>query len=402
MNANALRLLLKQQGIDESALMNMPMSGRMTDAGEELSIGGALPEKRNALAQMMQSPELLTYEQFKEQGPAPGEGYMETSDGRRITFGRKVADAPMQAPQRQSSEGEQINFSRPGFNINGRKGFYGKDGMTGFIPNQDGGYDKVQFDTRTPQEINAANMAQLDMEARRAQIDSTRENILRSQTERTRREVPQEKWTTDAARGVQINERTGEARPITMDGKPLAPKEAMKPLNENQGKAMSFGARMAEAHNILDEVGQDGKVQPSLLRRTADNVPLIGGALAMGANAAASPEQQQVEQAQRNFINAVLRRESGAVISEAEFANAAQQYFPQPNDDAKNIAQKKRARETAIENMAYEAGPGADRIREKLRVQSRQMPAPKSEQDYKALPSGTRFLDPNGVERIKP
>jgi len=36
------------------------------------------------------------------------------------------------------------------------------------------------------------------------------------------------------------------------------------------------------------------------------------------------------EQAKKNFVNAVLRLESGAVISPSEFTNADKQYFPQP------------------------------------------------------------------------
>lgn len=43
-----------------------------------------------------------------------------------------------------------------------------------------------------------------------------------------------------------------------------------------------------------------------------------------------SAERQKFEQAKRNFVNAVLRNESGAVIADSEFKNADKQYFPQP------------------------------------------------------------------------
>lgn len=43
-----------------------------------------------------------------------------------------------------------------------------------------------------------------------------------------------------------------------------------------------------------------------------------------------SAERQKFEQAKRNFVNSVLRNESGAVIAESEFKNADKQYFPQP------------------------------------------------------------------------
>lgn len=63
-------------------------------------------------------------------------------------------------------------------------------------------------------------------------------------------------------------------------------------------------------------------------------------------NTMVSDEMKQYRQAQRNFINAVLRRESGAVISPTEFTNAEKQYFPMPGDDATTLAQKKQNRDT--------------------------------------------------------
>lgn len=61
-------------------------------------------------------------------------------------------------------------------------------------------------------------------------------------------------------------------------------------------------------------------------------------------------EYQKFDQAKRDFINAQLRRESGAVISPDEFANAELQYFPQPGDTPEVIAQKARNRAIAIES----------------------------------------------------
>jgi hypothetical protein len=59
----------------------------------------------------------------------------------------------------------------------------------------------------------------------------------------------------------------------------------------------------------------------------------------------------------RDFINAVLRRESGASISPAEFENAKQQYFPQPGEPATVVEQKRAARETVLNGFRREAGP---------------------------------------------
>jgi hypothetical protein len=41
---------------------------------------------------------------------------------------------------------------------------------------------------------------------------------------------------------------------------------------------------------------------------------------------------QKYDQAKADFINAQLRRESGAAIAQSEFSNADKQYFPVPGD----------------------------------------------------------------------
>jgi hypothetical protein len=65
-------------------------------------------------------------------------------------------------------------------------------------------------------------------------------------------------------------------------------------------------------------------------------------------NVMKSADRQKFEQAQRNFINSVLRKESGAAISPSEFDSAAKQYFPQPGDSAAVIAQKSANRQRVI------------------------------------------------------
>jgi hypothetical protein len=135
-----------------------------------------------------------------------------------------------------------------------------------------------------------------------------------------------------------------------------------KPLSEFQGKSTVFGMRADAASRVIDQVGKGGQVQPSLLKRAAEAVPLVGEGLGMAANQFASPQQQQVEQAQRDFLNSVLRQESGAAISASEFDNARKQYFPQPNDTPEVVAQKQRNREMAINGFRISAGPGAKNI----------------------------------------
>ena len=75
-----------------------------------------------------------------------------------------------------------------------------------------------------------------------------------------------------------------------------------------------------------------------------------------------SKDQQKVEQAQRDFVNAALRVESGASISESEFNSAKKQYFPQPGDTKEVIEQKRAARQTEIKALKLQAGSGAKNV----------------------------------------
>lgn len=147
--------------------------------------------------------------------------------------------------------------------------------------------------------------------------------------------------------------------PVGMSPGQVSPVPGMppKPLTEFQGKSSGFGARAAVAHEILNSVGAGGAVQPGLIKRAAEAVPFAGEGLGTLTNFTQSAAQQQVEQAQRDFVNAVLRQESGAAISEGEFANAKKQYFPQPGDTPEVVAQKSRNREQAIAGFSTSAGP---------------------------------------------
>jgi hypothetical protein len=70
-----------------------------------------------------------------------------------------------------------------------------------------------------------------------------------------------------------------------------------------------------------------------------------------------TPEQQRFKQAADDWIRSKLRKESGAVIGEAEMAAEYMTYFPQPGDDATVVEQKRQARAQAVRQMEIVAGP---------------------------------------------
>lgn len=124
---------------------------------------------------------------------------------------------------------------------------------------------------------------------------------------------------------------------------------ANEKVTEGQANAALYADRMKEAEAVLAQA-PISEASASRMQRGLSGVPIYGNNLV-------SPEYQQADQAKRNFINAALRRESGAVISPAEFENAEKQYFPQPGDSKQVLEQKVRNRQTAIQGISNAAGP---------------------------------------------
>jgi hypothetical protein len=174
----------------------------------------------------------------------------------------------------------------------------------------------------------------------------------------------------DATNGVVVNKATGQTMQIPgISGS--------QKLTQDQGNAVAFGARALDAQSTLRQLEASGVTNGGRLAGGLDAIPVIGGALGGAVRSTAglplvgglaqstiapSDQQQSYEQAQRNFVSAVLRKESGAAISNEEYANEGKKYFPQPGDSAATIEQKARARDLAIEGLKAQAGPGASLI----------------------------------------
>jgi len=172
-----------------------------------------------------------------------------------------------------------------------------------------------------------------------------------------------------------VNTRTGQATPVMSGGQPVA---GGKPLTESQGNATAFGVRMKESNQLLNKLEDKGVTNTGITRATVGGIvgmtPFIGEKMQQGVQSGMnvlpgalggpSAEQQQVDAARKNFVTAVLRKESGAAISASEFYTESQKYFPQPGDSDAVIAQKRHARDTALKAMEIQAGPGKRFIEE--------------------------------------
>jgi len=135
-------------------------------------------------------------------------------------------------------------------------------------------------------------------------------------------------------------------------------RQVSKAPTEFQGKSAAFGLRATEADKILSSL----EYSPAAInsKTSVASWPLVGGMLGAATNQFGLTENdQKAEQSQRDFINAVLRQESGAAIADSEFDNARKQYFPQPGDSAGVIAQKARARQLSIQGLQSNAGRAA-------------------------------------------
>jgi len=120
--------------------------------------------------------------------------------------------------------------------------------------------------------------------------------------------------------------------------------------NETQSKDSGYANRMFDAEKTLRDPSLIKASQSWKDRTAARNLP------SDAANWVASKEYRLYDQAARNFINATLRRESGAAISQSEFDNAYTQYLPQPSDGPEELAQKQRNRQTTIAGIAGGGG----------------------------------------------
>lgn len=184
-------------------------------------------------------------------------------------------------------------------------------------------------------------------------------------------------------------------------------------LTEQQSKDAGFFLRANNANARLSTQGADlGGRFDGIVR----SIPKLGNSVV--GDAIVSPERQLAEQSGREFITAILRKDSGAVLGPEEIAEYERTYLPQPGNSPALLKQKEEARTRALEGIRQGIGPAqaispALTNPDAVRASANQAPAAQakpaqapSEKRYsfdeaKALPSGTEFTDSNGVVRIK-
>lgn len=217
-------------------------------------------------------------------------------------------------------------------------------------------------------------------------------NVTRMLTEddRVRARMGQQDEDRDLDRALKmemLRERLAANKEIA-DKKAEEKKNKPEKVTADQSKAAGFARRIEQTDGIFDELVGQGYLGPS----RSDQLK------AFGPNELRSPLYQQYDQAARNFINATLRRESGAAIGKDEFANAKAQYLPQPGDSPEVLRQKKANRAQIRENLKAEAQSAYDRT---PLVTGGDLNIPQSSKIIYSNGSDTYEVDPNDMQAIR-
>lgn len=150
---------------------------------------------------------------------------------------------------------------------------------------------------------------------------------------------------------IARREKVGlEKLKITADEK--KEKEAKAPTADDKTYAL-HGKAMEAANNILLPLESDPELNASGFKTSVQKSSLFPEIF--------KPEKlKSYEQAQRAFIQAVLRKQSGATIAPSEFEEKKKEYFPQAGDPPDVIAQKQMARQLAVDQFKASSGKAWD------------------------------------------
>lgn len=115
---------------------------------------------------------------------------------------------------------------------------------------------------------------------------------------------------------------------------------AMK-LTEQQSKDIGFYNRGISAQDTLST---NESALTNLRDAAVSGIPGAG-------NYMVSPQYQAAQQSAREFLAAILRKDTGAAITNTEMEIYGKMYLPQPGDSPATLEQKKQSRETALDAL---------------------------------------------------
>jgi hypothetical protein len=137
-----------------------------------------------------------------------------------------------------------------------------------------------------------------------------------------------------------------------------------KPLTYEQGKASSFLSRMKTATDVIDELSGNG-FSPDQGYGIASKFGGLNELAGRSRYASMDENGQKWAQAEDEWVNAMLRTDTGAAYAKIEPEDIKAIFFPRAGDEDSVILQKKRARDSMMEGMVPMTGarmqPGTGR-----------------------------------------
>jgi hypothetical protein len=132
----------------------------------------------------------------------------------------------------------------------------------------------------------------------------------------------------------------------------------IKPMTEGQSKDAVFSTRAEGALPLIDQFGDSLTGMEGTVGGTVGQLPVVG-------NFAKSEGYQQAEQAGKEFLQAILRKDTGAAITNEETNEYGSVYLPRPGDTPATLQQKKVSRRRALEAIKAGMPPQAILAQEK-------------------------------------
>ncbi len=177
--------------------------------------------------------------------------------------------------------------------------------------------------------------------------------------------------------GISVTSPDGTTMTIGGNG-------AGQKLTEGQSKDVLYYTRGVDSNAQLDQYEAE---LTSLGQRAVENLPMGAG------NYLQSPEYQVAKQAGANFLASVLRKDTGAAVTQQEFDIYGRMFLPQPGDSDDALQQKRRARQVALEAIKSGMGP-AEAIAEANKIRLGIQDRPITE-----APNPSRFGREGGVNK---
>lgn len=220
----------------------------------------------------------------------------------------------------------------------------------------------------------------------------------------------------DEKTGREVKRQWNGSEWVQVGGAKAAGENNAPDIKEYQAKAADFGSRMLRAEKVLDEImGFDPKTQTFKGYNPANNYSFSPDEPSWSnlytANLVNSDEWKRYYATAKDTLAAILRKDTGAAVTPDEFNQYARIYLPMPGDDDKTILDKKRRREEVARGMVLGSGPAFQAM---FPDQAAATAAPgaapaagaapvriSSDEHWAQLPPGTKYIDPEGNERVK-